>query len=101
MSTTSRPSANGTTEPPESEADGSPVRTHGIWRETDWPVSVKFSFRYDVRYWIWELIARLRHRVGVHTFVDIEVWAHEYGVDVITITGQECWLCPARRASEP
>jgi hypothetical protein len=55
------------------------------------------SLRSNISYLGWEIDARIRHRFGQHTFFPIEEWTKEGGVDIITIIGEECWLCPTRR----
>ena len=95
----SRSSVRATMAPTDTEAAGSPAKRPETPPETDWSVSIPRRARGDI--WWWEVLAQFRHLFGRHSFVDREVWTTSW-IDgtadtVVTIDGQDCWLCPARR----
>lgn len=86
---TSRPSANGTTARVVLAADGSPATVPESLHDSVWKPSIRDR--------LWDLKTSVKHRLGVHTFVTVELWRLEDGVAVFEIIREECWLCPARR----
>lgn len=92
MNGTFRRSASGITGPAGQAAAGSQAPTPESEPGFGWSISI----RSELSFHLWEAKAKLRHLFGRHTFIDIEDWTKESGIDVITIIGQECWLCPAR-----
>ena len=99
MNDTSRQSASGTTEQDEPVEDGS---HHGSLVTYRGPVSkdsilMRVHLVNDLEFRLWEFRAKLRHLIGRHTWVDIEDWSQDTDITVVTIIGQGCWLCPARK----
>lgn len=59
--------------------------------------SGSYGFRSNLSFHSWELWARFRHLLGIHTWIDVEDWTREDEIDIVEIVAQECWLCPTRR----
>lgn len=45
----------------------------------------------DLRYSVWFVWGRVKHVVGIHTFVPLEEW--DLSVGSFQIVGQSCWHC--------
>ncbi len=99
MSSTSKPYADGTTEPSEQEEAGSRRGALVIWHSDDLNTSIPLKIRWpnELRFHLWEFGAKARHEFGRHTWVDIEDWSQDKETTTVSIIGQGCWLCPARR----
>jgi hypothetical protein len=52
------------------------------------------AWREELRFQLWELVVRARHRVGLHTYIPLEEWDTE--ARSIRFIGEVCWLCPSR-----
>lgn len=57
-----------------------------------WRVSIPAELSFQ----LWGAMVRLKHAVGRHTFIDVELWEDD-PLKSITIVAQECWLCPKRK----
>ena len=99
MSDTSRQPASGTTEQDELVEAGLLPGKLVNWhvKDSNDSIPLKIKAPLDLGFRVWELLAKIRHVVMVHTWIDIEDWSDDGNVTEVTIIGQACWLCPARR----
>lgn len=49
------------------------------------------AWREEARFSLWDLVARVKHFVGIHTWVPTEEWDTERGT--IQFIGDQCWMC--------
>lgn len=52
-----------------------------------------FEFMTDDQFKRWERIARIKHKLGIHTFVPVEKWDE----DSVQLIGEACWRCDASK----
>jgi hypothetical protein len=48
-----------------------------------------FEFMDDKQFQKWERLARIKHKLGIHTFVPLEKWDEES----VQLVGEVCWRC--------
>lgn len=90
---TSRPSVKATTAPVDTAEAGSPATRRESWLGTDWPAYT----RTELGFRLWAIKVRLKHLIGIHTWIPTERWVFSEGEVKILLIGEDCWLCPARR----